>query len=1241
MPKEPPFDAALLERLPGVLAIPLREFATTDRPELRLHRLCDAVEILTRFCTVLAVAEVRLPDDPRQLPKQLVKELGPNIQVPTFARCLGMAKGLADFLARERSNPMVLPELPRFIRDVLLPTAPPCNPYLELSVLELRNTLAHGGRMTGEMVQYLLHGDASGLVQGLLSSAPGEGEAEDADEAPSRPAEGGPAPGATTFHGWETVLGEVVKELAALLEGARLCSFDGEAARLLAGVEPAGAVVPLSADLRLALRELKLQGHVLLLRDGRWLDLWPLCDHGKARLMSLRGLLESDAEAPLLYYRGEPQRLLYAAFGATPPVSERGDAVAEFEALFRPTARKETAPEIALDFKEELRRDSLQLVGRAAELQHVKEVLARTTSGVLWLSGTGGIGKSFLTARVAVNLGNAVTRWCCIPWRFRVSDTDRSNPNTFLRHAITRLAGWPVLCRADVRPELDSNKLPAQLDELLRAAGQSQAAGKDPKSPRVLFVLDGLDEAARLSPDLLEWPFRFAYPNVVWLCAGRPGEATDKVFTAERCTHLFPGGLPSMTPGDVRALLYQELGVQKYELLGLDRRDASGNVTNALVEAIVAKSEGLPLYVRFLVEDLLTGHFELTARLKSKLPQGLAAYYEDLLERTGIDDVQGMLPKLLGAVVWAQGPVAEELLFELLRRLENVLPHEEERLRAYIRQGLQRVASMVRLALLPEGGLGYEPYHTTFGDHFRANTTRLGLTNSRTREAFVTLTKDWHNVSEAAARRYVFRHGPQHLLDENCHADLYALARDEAFLRAQGEELPGEPEAPLRTLQAALTAAGRHDDAASMAEFLLRHAERTRALQNESPLTALRRGNLERALRLADLVDGDRAVVHRLLLAWELLDSDRAAEARQVIEQLAQRQLPRLDRNFSDVAATSLAPLGRCLPDSVTDLASRILGDESLVDLVKALIAQGLQQLAHPVARYVTEPEKRAPVFAELAAAQAQTGQAEAARLTFEQALQTARTLDDPAKQSQALREIAAAQARAGQAEAARLTFEQALQTAHAIDVPMNRSWALGDIAVAQARAGQTEAALQTARALDDPARRSQALREIAAAQARAGQTEAALQTARALDDPAQRSQALREIAAAVVAAANPIQVAHDLLNEARHTLNNLLEEKVRAGLLESIARIQVRIGLPDPAITTARLILINREEHLPAIVDSFLQANDRTAFKELLIPCAAHLESAWNVCTLLARAYSEQASAIAQVALCFTRAPG
>jgi hypothetical protein len=143
----------------------------------------------------------------------------------------------------------------------------------------------------------------------------------------------------------------------------------------------------------------------------------------------------------------------------------------------------------------------------------------------------------------------------------------------------------------------------------------------------------------------------------------------------------------------------------------------------------------------------------------------------------------------------------------------------------------------------------------------------------------VRLTSDWRSVSEVEARRYLVRNGPQHLLDEARHVELFALAHNELFLSAQAEELPAEPEAPLRTLQAALIAAARRDDAAGMAEFLLRHAQRTHALQAESPLVALRRGNPERARGLAGLVDNRRCLLWYLLLAWESKGRGRIEEA--------------------------------------------------------------------------------------------------------------------------------------------------------------------------------------------------------------------------------------------------------------------------------------------------------------------------------------------------------------------------
>ena len=1188
--------------LPNLLAIPLHEVFATPLPELRLHRLCDAVEILTRFCTILALAEVRLPDEQSRLPGPLARQLGPDLKTPTFARWLGMAKALGDCLAADRSAPLVLPELPRFIREVLLPMAPPGNRFLEASILELRNTLAHGGTMTRAMAEYLLQGDATGQGPRLTSETPTTFDTDEIDEdaSPAVPIEPGSV---EDFPGWEVRLHRAVEALASMLVGSRLCSFDGQEAWDLTGREPSG-VMTLSADLRVTLRRLNLQGHVLLVRDGRWLDLWPLCDYGRARLMALRGLVEAEQPSPLLYYRAEDKRLLYAAFGTNPPVSERCDIVAEFQALFQTEQRREPTPEAALDFTDELRSDAAQMIGRAAEYERIRKVVDETASGVLWLSGTGGVGKSFLPARVAVKRNTDPRRWCCIAWRFRVSDADRSNRNTFLRYAITRLAAWKPLGRADVRPDMDSNKLPAQFDELLREAEQLQPVGKAVRPPRVLFVLDGMDEAARLSPELLEWPFRFRYANVVWLCAGR-AEGTDRAFASKSCMHLFWSGLPPMGGDDIRAMLYEQLGEQKYELLGLDRRDDLGKVTNPLVEAIVEKSEGLPLYVRFLVEDLRTQQFELTVKQMSKLPQGLTAYYEGLLDRVSVDDVQALLPKLLGVIVWAQGPVAGELLFEILRRMENVPAEEEERLRADIQEGLNRVASMIRPASLPEGGLGWEPYHTTFRDHFRASKQRLERTNNRAREAFVRLTIDWRNVKGAEGR-------PIHLPPWTAAPAGRESPRGSGCARARrGVSRRTGGGAAGRARGAAADVGGgvgrrrtaRRCGGHGRVSAAARGANACSAERIAPDCTATRQPGA--GVRLADLADAERAVMYRLLLTWELCDSGRITEAGRVLEELARRNLPRLNGNFASVTIPILAQLVCFLPATVTEFASRLFErdaesrDQSLADIAAAQAQAGQVEAALQIVRIINDPHDQAWAFQAVATAQAQasqmeaalhtvraivrpdnragalaavaviqarTGQVEAARLTFDQALQIALTTKESYHRAWALRTIAGAQAQAGQVEAAR-------QTACIIDddEPPFQAEALQAIATAQAQGGQLEAALQTAHAIGDRVAYAAALESIAAAQARTGQVEAALQIACAIDDPYRRPEVFGAIAVAQ-AQAGQEEAAHLTFEQAlQNARTSDLTPAEWLNALQTIAAAQVQAGLVEAAFQTAR----------------------------------------------------------------------
>src|SRR5262249_43447459 len=144
------------------------------------------------------------------------------------------------------------------------------------------------------------------------------------------------------------------------------------------------------------------------------------------------------------------------------------------------------------------------------------------SGGVLWLSGPGGIGKSYLLAALADGyLGND-EHWCAIVWRFRAGDGDRCHRFAFFRHAVTRLARWPRLGRPDVVPAADPSALLPQLADLLEQAVRLTPADPRGRPPRVLFVLDGLDEIARQDPDFAEVPFRLDRPNVVWLCAGRP-----------------------------------------------------------------------------------------------------------------------------------------------------------------------------------------------------------------------------------------------------------------------------------------------------------------------------------------------------------------------------------------------------------------------------------------------------------------------------------------------------------------------------------------------------------------------------------------------------------------------------------------------------------------------------------------------------------------------------------------------
>ena len=126
----------------------------------------------------------------------------------------------------------------------------------------------------------------------------------------------------------------------------------------------------------------------------------------------------------------------------------------------------------------------------------------------------------------------------------------------------------------------------------------------------------------------------------------------------------------------------------------------------------------------------------------------------------------------------------------------------------------------------------------------------------------------------------------------------------------------------------------------------------------------------------------------------------------------------------------------------------------------------------------------RAGVLAEIAGAQAASGDISGAKQTIPEVLATAKLLDgfDHASVSA---EISGAQAASGDISGAKQTIAEALETAKSLDgYGFLQAWVLAEIAGAQAASGDISGALETAKLLDVSYRAS-ALAKIAGAVAR------------------------------------------------------------------------------------------------------------------------------------------------------------
>jgi tetratricopeptide (TPR) repeat protein len=841
-------------------------------------------------------------------------------------------------------------------------------------------------------------------------------------------------------------------------------------------------------------------------------------------------------------------------------------------------------------------------VPREGALQQLENWLTRE-SGVAILHAPAGYGKTtFLANLVKASREAGDTR---VVYHFFSKDPDLGGYATSLGNALAHLLGQVAaitdsshsregLYASAVDPDSRRAQLENTIQELKLAEGE-----------RLLIVLDGLDEA----DETLHPPLRKPLPAGVfvvvsgrWDGAGNPPDYLQHWL--EIADEIIP--IDAMSASEIAQWL-QQAGDGELRAYADD---------DAFVQQILEKTDGLPLFLDFLLDDLLQAakQSQNVRQVLHQTPTGFSNYVRQQFRQLAASvGQQPAVRTLFGILSVSKGALREDEIAKLTGLSGWDLAALPSQATRWWRIGGE------------DGKRTYSFAHPLLAVEFAKV---LGSEAERARQSLLAWCAEWQTHKSP----YALRHYAEHLREAKQVDALYALARDEAFAHAQREGVPNDPDLPRQTAALALQAAIEREDVPTMAEMLLLHARRVETIEN--PLEALRAGNPQRALKLAERIlreqDYQIGTLWLLLLAWESSNRENGSEfVKQCLTLIREWWIANRPQPLSDDWAPVVVKVLLQFPCAHAAELAVILHDGAKVDLVRGLLELGLcppqerVELAFQVAGQIENAYERSETYGAVAEALVQVGDVVRSQSVFteamkaagqianafwrsraycelaialaqvgqvEQAVQIARQIEDTRERSEACWETALALARAGQ-------VEQALQVARQIRDIHQRSWAYLEVAVVLAEIGQVEQAVRVAKHIAGANERSQAYCSVAAVLAQAGQVEQALQIVRQLRDVYWRSWAYRGVAAAL-AEMGQVEQALQAFNLALQAAGKIAEVYLQVSAYREMAIALAEMGQVEQALQAFNLAL----QAAGKIAEVYLQVS---AYREMAIALA------------------------------------
>jgi hypothetical protein len=503
-------------------------------------------------------------------------------------------------------------------------------------------------------------------------------------------------------------------------------------------------------------------GSLWLMRGARKIQLWPMAVFDQTTMQAPDSVRRSTSPHAQIYSRQESVWLAYTPLGAEGFSESHGgqDEWQAFQAMFSVMQAGRAHPFEVPGFEKDLRKDSAEMVGREKEITRaIAEIKART-DGLVWITGSAGMGKSFLMARIFTEFEDDVdAAHHVFAYRFRAGDDRRCSRAAFATFLDERLRDAGLVrdgfkAKKDAKPEM---KLETAFNGL-------------PLDQHLTLLLDGLDELVRTDPKFVEEMIG-SHPRVRWVCAGRPEPALVQAMRERAATDLFPDGLPPMAEDDIRGMILNKIGPLRKKLLQQDKEDA-GQVLNPFVSLVTQRAGGLPLYVRYVIGDVLNGKYRVLDGAED-LPESLHAYHEKLLKQLGIGDLEAVLAPVVAVLALAHEPLAEGELHAFLAH-RKLLPADESG-QSLLARGIAALASMLKTAPDPDGETGFVLFHNSLRDHVRDSAT-MSNTVRQTREALADLAE--MATPPVLLEKYLLRCGVRHLLDDGRNAEAERLLLD-------------------------------------------------------------------------------------------------------------------------------------------------------------------------------------------------------------------------------------------------------------------------------------------------------------------------------------------------------------------------------------------------------------------------------------------------------------------------------